>query len=149
MSSEHFRTLTALLAGLIFGIGLALAGMTDPANVIGFLDFAGDWNPSLLFVMGGAVIVALIGFQRILRHKRPMFDVQFHLPHSIHIDRPLIIGAAAFGIGWGLSGYCPGPAIASLSAAGWPLLVFLIASLAGAFIAQKISDARAAANDID
>ncbi len=106
------KPLVALLCGLIFGAGLTVSGMTDPARVAGFLDLFGAWDPTLAFVMGGALAVAVPGFQWLLRRPRPQLDERFHLPTRQGIDRDLWLGAALFGIGWGLSGFCPGPALA-------------------------------------
>ncbi|MDO9192388.1 MAG: YeeE/YedE family protein, partial [Undibacterium sp.] len=123
--------LISLLAGLVFGLGLALSGMTSPAKVLDFLDLAGNWDPSLLFVLGGAVGVTAIVFRWILRRKKPLFSDQFFLPLAKNIDGKLIVGALIFGIGWGISGYCPGPAIASLASPNWETWIFLPAMLAG------------------
>ena len=106
--------LAALGAGIVFGAGLAIAQMTDPRKVLAFLDFAGDWDPSLLLVLGGAVVVAAIGFAVLRKRSRPVLDLRFHLPEIARIDLRLVAGSAIFGVGWGLAGYCPGPAIASL-----------------------------------
>ncbi len=123
--------LAGLVAGILFGLGLGLAGMTDPAIVLGFLDVAGDWNPALAFVMGGALAVTFAGYRLVLRRPRPLWAQRFHLPTATAIDARLLGGAALFGIGWGLAGWCPGPAIASLGGASGPLLAFLAAMLAG------------------
>ena len=131
------RTLVGFICGVIFGLGLALSGMTDPANVIGFLDVSGSWNPSLIFVMGGAVLVAFFGFRLAFKRPAPLFETRFFTPDKTPIDRRLVIGAAIFGVGWGLSGYCPGPALASLSQATAGLVVFLGASALGAVLAQR------------
>jgi uncharacterized membrane protein YedE/YeeE len=126
------RGLVALASGTLFGVGLALAQMVDPRKVLGFLDLAGSWDASLLFVLGAAVCVAFAGF-RALRHRAvPLLDTAFHGPAGTAIDRPLLVGSALFGIGWGLAGYCPGPAIASLGFANAEVLWFLPAMLAGA-----------------
>jgi uncharacterized membrane protein YedE/YeeE len=130
----HGRTAAALLAGTVFGIGLAVAEMTDPRKVLDFLDVAGTWDASLMFVLGGAVLVAAIGFAAVLRRPAPVLDEHFHLPLRGTIDLRLLGGAALFGVGWGLAGYCPGPALASIGlgnaealwlvpalAAGWAL----------------------------
>lgn len=110
------RLLVALTAGVLFGFGLSLSGMVDPARVIGFLDVAsGHWDPSLAFVLGGALLVALPGVAIQRRLARPALDDRFHLPANAVIDRPLVLGSAIFGAGWGLAGFCPGPAVASLS----------------------------------
>ena len=127
--------LAALLAGLVFGAGLALSGMTDPAVVQGFLDFAGAWNPALAFVMGGALLVTFFGYRLVFARKMPLFAKQFHLPVASDIDMPLIAGAVLFGLGWGLSGYCPGPAVASLSSGNAGVLVFAAAMVAGMALA--------------
>jgi uncharacterized membrane protein YedE/YeeE len=128
------RLLSALLAGLIFGAGLAISGMTNPLKVLAFLDVGGDWDPSLLFVLGGAVGVTAIAFRFILRRPAPLLDSRFQLPAATAIDRPLLVGSLLFGIGWGISGYCPGPAIALLATPATEALVFLPALLAGSWL---------------
>ena len=120
-----------LVAGLLFGAGLGLSGMTDPAVVLGFLDVTGAWNPALAFVMAGALAVTFIGYRLAWRRPAPLWAAEFQLPTATAIDAPLLGGAALFGIGWGIAGWCPGPAIASLSAATPPLLAFLATMLAG------------------
>lgn len=130
------RNLASLLAGLIFGFGLALSGMTHPEKVLGFLDVAGAWDASLLFVLGGAVSVTVVTFRFILRQKKPLLAEQFFISKETRIDRPLILGAALFGIGWGISGYCPGPAIALIAAPNWEIWAFLPAAIMGA-LAEK------------
>lgn len=117
--------LIAFVAGLIFSVGLAIGGMTQPAKVVGFLDIFGDWDPSLAFVMGGALLVNL-GVYRLTKSNRdrPVLHTRFHLPEKTGIDARLLGGAALFGIGWGLSGYCPGPALTSLVTGIAPVLVF-------------------------
>ena len=126
------RTLiTATVSGILFGAGLALSGMMNPAKVIGFLDLFGDWDPSLAFVMAGAMIVAMIGY-RIGHHRsQPAFDSTFHLPTRTAIDRPLILGAVLFGLGWGIAGLCPGPAIAALVTGSTDILIFTAAMILG------------------
>jgi uncharacterized membrane protein YedE/YeeE len=121
----------SLISGLVFGIGLALSGMTDPKIVLNFLDVTGSWNPSLLFVLGGAVTVSATGYFFIRKLSKPVFVDKFFLTEVKDIDRPLVMGSALFGIGWGISGYCPGPAIALLASPNWELLAFLPALLAG------------------
>lgn len=123
--------LATLLAGLVFGFGLALSGMTQPQKVLNFLDVTGSWDPSLLFVLGGAVGVTIIAFRFTARLPKPLFAEKYYLTDVRHIDRPLIIGSALFGIGWGIGGYCPGPAIALMAAPNWELYAFLPAMLAG------------------
>jgi uncharacterized membrane protein YedE/YeeE len=125
------RYLISLVCGLLFGAGLALAGMTRPQKVLGFLDVAGHWDPSLIFVLGGAVAIATVAFHFILRRRSPLLAPSFDLPTSKTIDGKLVIGALIFGVGWGLSGFCPGPAIAQLAAPNAETLYFLPALLAG------------------
>jgi uncharacterized membrane protein YedE/YeeE len=135
------RNLTSLLAGLVFGFGLALSGMTHTEKVLGFLDFAGNWNASLLFVLGGAVGVTVISFRFILRFNKPIFAERFFITKETKIDRPLVVGATLFGIGWGISGYCPGPAVALIASPNWELLAFLPAAILGA-VAEKYFELR-------
>lgn len=104
----------SLISGILFGIGLALSQMVNPEKVLNFLDLAGNWDPSLIFVMLGALLVTFISFRLILKRSTPLFDNKFYLAMKTEIDKPLIIGAALFGIGWGTAGYCPGPAVAGL-----------------------------------
>lgn len=125
------RVLAALLAGLLFGAGLALSGMTDPSVVLGFLDLFGDFNPALAFVLGGAVGTTLLAFRFVLRRPAPLLAARFELPSRRDIDARLLGGAALFGIGWGLAGYCPGPALVSAGALIDTALVFVPAMLAG------------------
>lgn len=125
------RTLLALLCGTLFGAGLTIAGMTDPAKVIGFLDVFGHWDPTLAVVMASALAVSMPGFQFALRASKPVFDQRYFLPERTRIDADLLIGAALFGIGWGLAGYCPGPALVSLGAGTGGAVVFVAAMLAG------------------
>lgn len=119
------RNTVSLLAGVLFGFGLALSQMTDPAKIIGFLDFSGNWDPTLALVLGGAVLVTLISFRFILRRAHPVFDTVFHLPARHDIDGRLIGGAAIFGVGWGMAGLCPGPGVASIAQGAWQPLVFV------------------------
>ncbi|WP_338086742.1 YeeE/YedE family protein [Lichenicoccus roseus] len=121
----------ALLSGILFGLGLALSGMMDPARVLGFLDPAGSWDPTLAFVLGGAVAVSALSVMLSRRMTRPLLANRFDLPTVTRIDRPLLVGAGLFGIGWGLSGFCPGPALASLSLGLPASVVFVIAMLIG------------------
>lgn len=125
------NNIVTLLAGLIFGFGLALSGMTHPEKVLGFLDVAGQWDSSLLFVLSGAVSVTLASFHLILNLPKPVLAPAFRVTEARNIDRPLVIGSSLFGIGWGISGYCPGPAIALLAAPNWELWIFLPAMLLG------------------
>jgi uncharacterized protein len=120
-----------LAAGLIFGVGLVVSGMTDPAKVRGFLDFTGSWDPTLAFVMAGAIAVHLPAYRLIRGRPAPVLAASFHLPTRQDIDAKLLVGAALFGVGWGLGGYCPGPAVASL-ALGGPAVTTFVAALLGA-----------------
>jgi len=125
------HALGAFVAGLIFGLGLIVSGMTDPSKVIGFLDLVGRWDPSLAFVMVGAIIVGMIGYA--IAHKRTVAFLggAMYLPATRQIDRRLILGGLVFGVGWGLAGFCPGPAIVSLGAGQDKAVVFVLAMLAG------------------
>jgi uncharacterized membrane protein YedE/YeeE len=125
------KLLMALLAGLLFGLGLILSGMTDPAKVIGFLDLAGNWDPSLAFVMGGALLVGSLVFPFATKRPKSLLGDALRLPTATRIDRRLVLGGLTFGVGWGLAGYCPGPALASLAQGGTKPLVFFVAMLAG------------------
>ncbi len=125
------RILTALAAGLLFGLGLAISGLLNPAKVKAFLDIIGAWDPSLIFVLGAGVVVAFIGYRIAFAINKPLFDDQLHLPTKTRIDRPLILGSAIFGVGWGLAGFCPGPAIASLSLGLAPAVIFAVAMFIG------------------
>jgi uncharacterized membrane protein YedE/YeeE len=124
------QILVSFFVGLLFGIGLIVGGMTNPAKVQGFLDLAGSWDPSLAFVMGAAVLVGLVAFRFAGKRERSLLGEAMRLPTARQIDRRLVLGGLAFGIGWGLAGYCPGPALASLALGGKPL-VFCIAMVAG------------------
>ena len=117
--------LSTFIAGLLFGGGLTISQMINPQKVISFLDVTGDWDPSLAFVMGGALIVTLIGYRLVLKRNGPLFEDKFRLPTRNDIDAPLIAGAALFGVGWGLAGLCPGPALASASFAGMNAFIFV------------------------
>ena len=130
--------IVAVVTGLLFGAGLAASGMTNPEKVQGFLDLTGVWDPSLMYVMGGAVVVTLISFRFILKLSRPVFSEQFHMPSSTSIDTRLIIGAALFGTGWGLVGYCPGPALAAIAYLNSDVMIFLVAMFVGAFLGQEL-----------
>lgn len=132
------RGLIALVCGLIFGVGLAVSGMTDTAKVIGFLDVFGDWVPDLAFVMGGAVLVTVIAFRFVLRRDKPLVSEDFLLPSKTTLDSRLLGGAAIFGIGWGLYGYCPGPAISALVYLNTGTAIFVAAMLFGMVIANKL-----------
>lgn len=135
-SLAGWALLAAFAAGLVFGAGLALSAMTHPQKVLGFLDVGASWDPSLLLVLGGATGVASVAFPFILRRRAPLLAERFDLPTATRIDRPLVVGALLFGLGWGLSGYCPGPAVALLAAlpgSAREAGLFLPALLAGAW----------------
>lgn len=125
------RLISALASGLLFGLGLMVSGMINPAKVLGFLDITGDWDPSLAFVMGAAIPVAAAGFAVARRFGRPAYAQAFHPPTKTRIDAPLVAGALLFGIGWGLAGFCPGPALASAALGGWRAPVFVAATIVG------------------
>jgi uncharacterized membrane protein YedE/YeeE len=130
------KRVAAFTCGLVFALGLGLAGMTQPERVLAFLDVAGAWDPSLAFVMGSAVLVGLALVPVILARPRPWLGGRFVLPHAREIDVRLLAGAALFGVGWGLSGYCPGPALVSLVTGSWTVLVFVAAMAVGLRLAR-------------
>lgn len=132
------KAIVGLLCGMVFGVGLAMSGMTDTAKVLGFLDITGQWVPDLAFVMGGAVLVTLIAFRFVLKMKKPLLNRRFSLPGSSIIDGRLLGGAAIFGIGWGVYGYCPGPAIAALTYLDSKTAMFVAAMLVGMALANKL-----------
>lgn len=133
-----YRNISGLVVGILFGLGLAASGMTNTAKVIGFLDFFGQWDSDLLFVMASAVIVTFIGFKIVLKKDAPLFDSSFSLPTNTQIDPRLVLGAAIFGIGWGLYGYCPGPAIASLIYLSPVTIAFVVSMVVGFWLASKL-----------
>ena len=130
--------LIVLLSGLLFGLGLGLSQMIDRERVLGFLDIAGRWDPTLLFVLGGAVTVTVIAFRFVLRLTHPILTTQFRLPTHKDIDLPLVLGAAIFGIGWSMAGYCPGPAIVALILNSWSPVIFLAAFVVGSLTSKFI-----------
>ena len=123
--------LVEFLVGLLFGVGLILSGMTDPGKVLGFLDIAGAWDPSLAFVMGGAIAVAFFAFAWARRRSTAFLGGAMHLPRTAPIDRRLLIGSLVFGVGWGLAGFCPGPAVVAAGAGVTEALVFTLSMIAG------------------
>ncbi len=141
------RLISTYLIGLIFGVGISISGMANPAKVLNFFDFAGTWDPSLMFVMGGAVVVAFIGYRIVLRRPAPIIDTTFHLPDNPRIDARLLGGAAVFGVGWGIAGFCPGGALPALGTGRTEVIAFVAALIVGVFIAKglmALSHARAA-----
>ena len=131
-------SIIALIAGAIFGAGLLVSGMMNPAKVIGFLDIFGQWDPSLAFVMGSALLLTVPAFRLIFKQTKPVLAEGFILPVKQAIDKSLLLGAAFFGIGWGLYGYCPGPAISSLASLNTAGFIFVPSMLAGMFIASRL-----------
>lgn len=132
------RILSVYLIGLVFGIGIVISGMANPAKVLNFFDFFGTWDPSLVFVMGGAVTVAFIGYRLVLPRPRPLFEGRFQLPTATRLDAKLIGGSAVFGIGWGISGFCPGGALPALGTGMTEVFLFTAALLAGIFAAKGL-----------
>lgn len=132
----------ALLSGLVFGLGLIVSGMSDPAKVLGFLDLAGNWDPSLALVMGGALSVAIFPFHYVRRQPRSWCGVRIVLPVTGTIDRPLLLGSALFGVGWGLAGFCPGPAIVGIGAFSLPAWVFGAGMLLGTVWGNRVRAGR-------
>lgn len=135
------RIVLAGIIGLIFGTGIALSGMANPAKVLNFFDIAGAWDPSLLLVMGAALAVTAIGYFFVLRRDRPVLEAKFHLPTSRKIDLPLVAGSAIFGVGWGISGFCPGGAIPALGLGEASAWAFVGSMLAGIFAARTVRQA--------
>jgi uncharacterized membrane protein YedE/YeeE len=132
-------SIAAFVSGALFGLGLAMSGMTDPRIVLGFLDVFGDFDPALLFVLGGAVITTLVLFRLVLRRASPLFASSFQLSNLRHIDRRLVGGAALFGIGWGIAGYCPGPALAGLGIGSLEALWFVPAMIGGMLLHRMVT----------
>lgn len=135
--------LVQFLVGLLLGLGLIVAGMSDPAKVLNFLDIGalpgGGWDPSLAFVMVGAIAVTFLGFRAVLRRPRPLFDSAFHLPGTRGIDRRILVGPAIFGIGWGLAGFCPGPALVALGTGSGSAILFVGAMFVGMAAARFLA----------
>jgi uncharacterized membrane protein YedE/YeeE len=121
----------ALFTGLVFGVGIAVSGMMNPAKVLNFFDLAGTWDPSLAFVMGGALLVAAIGYRLVWRRSAPLFEGRFQVPTGSNIDLKLVGGSALFGIGWGIAGFCPGAALPALGTGRWEVALFLVSVVAG------------------
>lgn len=132
------RLVSTYLIGLIFGVGIAVSGMANPAKVLNFFDVAGTWDPSLIFVMGGAVMVAFIGYRIVLRRPAPIIDAKFHLPDNPRIDARLLGGSALFGVGWGIAGFCPGGALPALGTGRVEVFAFVAALIVGIFSAKGV-----------
>ena len=128
--------LAGLITGFLFGLGLCLSGMTSPAVVQGFLDIAGAWNPALVFVMAAGVTVTFLGYRFLVPKSRPLWASGFSLPTATRLDTPLMLGAAIFGIGWGLAGYCPGPAVVSLASGRTSVFIFVLSMVAGMILVR-------------
>ena len=129
----------AVFTGLVFGIGISISGMIDPAKVLNFFDVAGTWDPSLAFVMGGALLVTFLGYRLVWRRETPLFEGRFQVPTSTSIDGKLIGGSALFGVGWGIAGFCPGAAIPALGTGRWEVALFLAAVVAGFFLRRLVA----------
>lgn len=140
------KLIVALIAGIIFGFGLSLSQMINPNKVLGFLDLTGHWDPSLAFVMMGALVITLISFRWVLKQSHPVFESGFHITHKTAFDKPLLSGALIFGVGWGLSGYCPGPAVAGLGLGNKESLVMVGSIYLGFFVQRYFADKLLARN---
>ncbi len=133
------KNLSALLAGLVFGLGIAISGMANPAKVLNFFDIAGTWDPSLAFVMGGALLTALVGYRIVFaKNRTPLFESKYSLPTATKIDTRLLGGSALFGVGWGIAGFCPGGAIPALGFGGVETLTFIAAMVVGLLIGRTL-----------
>lgn len=132
------RLVWAYVIGLVFGTGIAISGMANPAKVLNFFDVAGNWDPSLAFVMGGALVVTFIGYRLVLRRAGPLVGPKFHLPDSARIDARLLGGAAVFGVGWGIAGFCPGGALPAVGTGRIEVLAFVAALIAGILVARGL-----------
>ena len=133
------RLVSAYLIGLVFGIGISISGMANPAKVLNFFDVAGSWDPSLILVMSGALVVTFIGYRLVLRRPAPLIDLKFHLPDNSRIDARLLGGAAVFGVGWGIAGFCPGGALPALGTGRIEVFAFVAALIAGIFVAKGLT----------
>lgn len=142
------KLIFALFTGLVFGIGISISGMINPAKVFNFFDIAGTWDPSLAFVMGGAITITFIGYRLVWRRDAPLFGGEFQVPSNTAIDARLVAGSAIFGIGWGIAGFCPGAAIPALGTGRWEVVLFLGAVTAGFYgrrlLASVLASSKAA-----
>jgi uncharacterized membrane protein YedE/YeeE len=136
------KNASALAAGLLFGLGLAISQMVNPKKILDFLDVTGNWDPSLALVMAGAVGVTMLAFRFVVKRKQPIFDSEFHLPRLTKVDRRLLVGSGVFGLGWGIGGYCPGPGIAALSAGSVEALVFVAGMALGSLLYRRLAAPR-------
>ncbi|SLN57728.1 hypothetical protein AQS8620_02571 [Aquimixticola soesokkakensis] len=137
------KLIMTYFAGLLFGLGISMSGMANPAKVVNFFDVAGTWDPSLAFVMGGAVLVSFLGYRQVFRRAAPLFDTRFHLPANRKIDARLVGGAAVFGIGWGIAGFCPGGALPVLLTGNSDVVIFVLALSAGILMTKAVLNRRA------
>jgi uncharacterized membrane protein YedE/YeeE len=143
------RIVLAGLIGLLFGTGIVVSGMSNPAKVLNFFDVFGTWDPSLAFVMGGALLVTFVGYRLVLKRPAPAFDTSFHLPTKSKLDLPLLGGAATFGVGWGITGFCPGGSIPAFGLAEPSALIFIAAMVVGIALARIAGNVRQASASID
>ena len=134
--------LITLLCGIIFGVGLSLSQMINPNKVLNFMDITGSFDPSLILVMMGALLVAILAFKSVLKRQAPLLAPRFQLSEKLAIDKPLILGSAIFGIGWGMSGYCPGPAVAGLGLLSYEAALTVVAIYLGFFVYHRLFDKR-------
>ncbi len=137
------KLIVTYLIGLVFGVGISISGMSNPAKVLNFFDVAGTWDPSLAFVMGGALLVAFVGYKLVLKRPAPIFEPVFNVPTSRVIDARLVGGSAVFGVGWGIAGFCPGGALPALGTGNVDVLIFTAALVAGIFLAKGLMAAGA------
>lgn len=146
MNPSAMRLWVVFVSGVLFAVGLGLSGMTQPAKVKGFLDFFGSFDPTLLAVIGSATGLNVILFRFILRRPAPILEEKFSLPTKKEVDRPLVLGAVLFGMGWGIGGFCPGPALTSLASGTWTVLIFVVAMAAGSlgylFVEKQMQSAK-------
>ena len=143
MSKSVVKLASLYAIGLVFGLGISMSGMANPAKVLNFFDVFGTWDPSLMFVMGGAVVVTFFGYKRVLRRPGPLLETRFNLPATHQIDARLIGGSLVFGIGWGIAGFCPGGALPALGTGRYEVVVFVAALVVGIFIAKALQKATA------
>lgn len=143
------KLIATYLIGVVFGVGISISGMANPAKVLNFFDLAGHWDPSLILVMGGALVTTFIGYKLVFGRSAPLFEPNFNLPGSRVIDAKLVGGSAIFGIGWGISGFCPGGALPALGTGRWEVFAFTIALVAGIFLARLLPNVGARQEEKD
>ena len=132
------NAIAALVVGFIFALGLGVSGMTQPQKVVGFLDLFGNWDPSLIFVMLGAILVHLVTYKLIMKRKSPLLSPKWHVPTKREITKPLVFGSFLFGVGWALGGFCPGPAVTSLASFQSRAVIFVVSMLVGMFLFKQL-----------